>query len=375
MSHSANRQSDAFEIGKLYADRSDYHLAMPKLIEAANQAFAQRDFAHYLQCQNLLLRIYAEQERFDEIQTTKELLQDLVLKEGFELNAKTYYTLALCASYKNQTDSALEYLQKSLAIALATDKKDDICYAIIGLAICYKRLGKMPEALKEIYNLQVFFQVLDIPEIKIASQMLNAQIFYETGRTDQALEILWQTYDLVKELKNLFMHISLLYHMGCAYAAAGDKEMARTHLKLASHLCDPKNLKVLSRRIQQMLNELGVDARENYDMVFDVENHAITEKKLGRIDFKNQFILLDLLKLFVKNQGQVYSKEHLVESVWKQPYDPAVHDNKIYVTIKRLRKMIEPDYDKPKYIFRAKNGYYMNKTAKVYIESRRSNET
>lgn len=374
MSLSANKssakQSAAYEVGKLYADRGDYDLAVPKILEAAETAFSQRDFTEYLHCQNLLLRMYAEQERFDDIQKTKELLQDLVLKEGFELNAKTYYTLALCASYKKQNDTALEYLQKSLAIALATDKKEDICYAIIGLAICYKILGKMQEALKEIYNLQVFFQVLDLPEVKIAAQMLNAQILYETGKPDQALDILWQTYDLVKELKNLYLHMSLLYHMGRSYAIMGDKEMARTHLKLAMRLCDPKTLKVFSRRVQKVLNEIGVDTKENYDMVFDVENHAIVERKLGRIDFKNQFILLDLLKLFVKNQGQVYSKEHLVESVWRQPYDPSVHDNKIYVTIKRLRKMIEPDYDKPKYIFRAKNGYYMNKTAKVLIESR-----
>lgn len=47
---------------------------------------------------------------------------------------------------------------------------------------------------------------------------------------------------------------------------------------------------------------------------------------------------LDLLRLFVLNQGTVYSKEFLVENVWKQPYDPSVHDNKIYVTIKRFEK-------------------------------------
>jgi DNA-binding response OmpR family regulator len=93
------------------------------------------------------------------------------------------------------------------------------------------------------------------------------------------------------------------------------------------------------------------------------------ERKLGRIDFKNQFILLDLLRLFVQNQGTIYSKEYLVENIWRQPYDPAVHDNKIYVTIKRLRKLIEPDYEKPKYIFRAKNGYYMNKAARVHLDS------
>ena len=29
--------------------------------------------------------------------------------------------------------------------------------------------------------------------------------------------------------------------------------------------------------------------------------------------------------------------------LWKQDYDPRVHDNKLYGTIKRLRKMIEPE--------------------------------
>jgi DNA-binding response OmpR family regulator len=107
-------------------------------------------------------------------------------------------------------------------------------------------------------------------------------------------------------------------------------------------------------------------------MVFDLDNHAIIEKSLGKIDFKNQFILLDLLKLFISHQGQIFSKEYLVEQVWKQDYDPEVHDNKIYVTIKRLRKMIEPDYDKPKYIFRAKNGYYLSKNAKVELNESRA---
>ena len=77
---------------------------------------------------------------------------------------------------------------------------------------------------------------------------------------------------------------------------------------------------------------------------------------------------MDMLKLFLKHPGEVYSKEALVKAVWKQEYDPRVHDNKIYVTIKRLRQLIEPDFDKPKYIFRAKNGYYLNKNTRVLFE-------
>jgi tetratricopeptide (TPR) repeat protein len=360
----------SLEFGKLYSDRCDFLLAIPKFQEAAEGYYLERNISGYLECQNNLLRIYAEMEQFDQIQALKEKIQDLVLKEGFELSSKTYYTLALCASYKGQNETALEYLQKALAIALANDHKKDICYAINGLAICYKNLGKHAEALKELYNLQIFFQVLEVPEVRIASQILNAQIYNELKKYDQALELLWQTYDLLKEHKILHLHLRVLYNMGRTYMMMGDKEVARTHFKLCNRSLDPRNMVRLARSVEDALQELGGDSVSNYDLIFELEKHAVVEKKLGRIDFKNQFILMDLLRLFVQNQGQVFSKEYLVEHVWRQNYDPSVHDNKIYVTIKRLRKMIEPDYDKPKYIFRAKNGYFMNKSAKVLIENR-----
>lgn len=359
-----------FELGSLYADRGDFVLAIPKLQLAAETYFARHDFEKYLDCQNKILRMWGYQGKIEEIQAFKEKIQDLILKEGFELNAKTYYTMALCESFRGQSESALEYLQKSLAIALATDSKKDICYAINGIAICYKNLNRHADALKEIYNLQVFFQVLPLPEVRISSQILNAQIYNELKKHDQALELLWQTYELLKENKIFHLHLSLLYNLGKTYKALGDKDMARTHYKLAYHSCDPVCMTLLAKALHAEMEEIGGDSKENYDLVFELENHTVIERKLGKVDFKNQFILMDLLRLFVQNQGQVYSKEYLVEQVWKQSYDPAVHDNKIYVTIKRLRKMIEPDYDKPKYIFRAKNGYFMNKSAKVLIEKR-----
>lgn len=359
-----------YDLAKLHYDRADFHESLPLMAQAAEGFRAERDFSSFLKCQNAILRMHAEREEFEQVSQIKESLQDLVLQEGFELNAKTYYTLALAAAYREQHDVSLEYLQKSLSLALASDNREDICYAINGMAIAYSGMGRFEDALKEIYNLQVFFQVIELPEIRISSQISNARILIEMKKFDQAIDILWQAYESLRELKTISMHLHLLYNMGRAYQKAGEKDHARVYLSLAQKGSDRTNLKRLSRAIDQSVNELGANSNELFDLVFDPENHAVVEKKLGKVDFKNQFILLDLLKLFVQNQGSVYSKEYLVEQVWKQPYDPSVHDNKIYVTIKRLRKMIEPDFEKPKYIFRAKNGYYMNKTAKVYIEQR-----
>ncbi len=357
----------SFEIGKLYCDRGEFAPAVENLTAAAQGFFSERNFSQYLKCQNLLLRIYAEREQNEEINITKEKLQDLVLKEGFELNSKTYYTLAVCASYKAQNETALDYLQKALSLALASDQKEDICSAIFGLAMVYShpQMARYADALKEIYNLEVFFQVYSMPELKVSSLLLNGNILAQMQKYDEAAEVLWRAYDVLRETRNVVTAAYLMIQLGDVYYEMGEKDMARVYLSMAQKSIDEKNHVRLAKTAQYYAKKIGAETQSNYDLVFDEENHAVVEKKLGRIDFKNQFILLDLLRLFVQNQGTVYSKEYLVENVWKQPYDPVVHDNKIYVTIKRLRKLIEPDYEKPKYIFRAKNGYYMNKAARI----------
>lgn len=366
----SNLKADGlFEVGKLYTDRGDYLLAIQKLSEAADAYLETRHYPQYLKSQNLLLRLYAETDRGEKIVEVKEKLQDLVIKEGLELNAKTYYTLALCASYKGQNEAAQDYLTKSMELGLAADMKSDVCYALAGHAMVLMNLGRPDEALKEISKLYVFLEVLDLPEVKISTLMVHAKIHRMRKEYEQSLQYLWKAYELVRVTKTMQMHVYILYMLGRTYLEAGDIELARLYLNLASKTVDPQNMIRLAGEIQEDLQEVGLGQKAGVDLVFDFENHSVTEKKLGRVDFKNQFILLDLLRLFVQNQGQVFSKEYLVENVWKQSYDPAVHDNKVYVTIKRLRRLIEPDFDRPKYIFRAKNGYFMSRTAKIVVEN------
>lgn len=357
-----------YEIGKLYADRCDFNSAREYFVRASEYFFNKKDFSNYLKCTNALLRIFAEMEDHTAIDGLKEQLQNLVLKEKITLDAKTYYSLGLCASYKGQHKTALEFLEKSLAIALANDEKENTCYAINGIAIVYTALDRYEDALKEIYNLNVFFQVLPLQELKLSCKILNGHILREMGKHDQALEIFMGCYDELRDQKNFYIFICLLYAIGVTYLDSGNQDLARIYLTLAKRSADPKNLKYSYKKIEKRLEKLGQVDSTDYDLVFDSVNKQVTEKKRGKVDFNNQFILLDLLRLFLKTPGEVYSKEDIVEKVWKQSYDPRVHDNKLYVTIKRLRKMIEADFDKPKYIFRAKNGYYLNKNAKILMK-------
>lgn len=353
------------EIGKLYCDRGDYGLALPNLQQAAEDLLAEKKYDSYLKCLQYILRIYAERAETEKITEIKEHLHDLVIREGIELSSKMYYVLGLCSSLRLQPENAIEYLKKALDIALKANHQEDMCYAILGLSICYRQLGRYEEALKEIYNLNIFLQILNHTELKIGSANSNAQILMSMKKYDQALNVLWFAYEEIKHSKQLNMALSILINIGICLFETNQKDVAKIYFSLAHKSLDPANNKVYYAVTDRYMKLLYNNSSSEIDLIFDLDNHSIIERSLGRIDFKNQFILLDLLKLFFSNQGQVFSKEYLVEHIWKQNYDPEVHDNKIYVTIKRLRKMIEPDYDKPKYIFRAKNGYYLNRSAKV----------
>jgi tetratricopeptide (TPR) repeat protein len=356
-----------YEVGKLYCERGDFYLAASKL-KAASLYFEENHlYKMYLKCTNLLLRVYAETEDHRSIESTKEKLHELVVANELELTSKTYYTFALCASYKGQQKVALEYLEKALATALSKDDKEDVCFAIYGLAAVYFHLQRYEDALREIYNLQVFFQVLDLPEIRLTSQILNGHILRACGQPARALELFLQSYDNLKEQKNMYIFVTLLFALGITYKDLGDKSQSRFYLQLAKRSADPQNLRIVYRAIEAELKQVEATDEPQFDLIFDSTSNSVVERKMGRIDFKNQFILLDLLQLFVKNPGEVHTKENLVKRIWKENYDPSVHDNKIYVTIKRLRKLIEPDFEKPRYIFRAKNGYYLNRNARVLM--------
>lgn len=362
------KANELFEMGKLKGELGDFSSSIEKLEEASKLFAEARDHKHFIKCLTLCLRMYAEMENHKALQAVKDRLYDYVTRERIELNSTTFYTLALVCSYRGEYPQALEYLEKALALALSEDSKEDMCYAIHGLAAVYWSLGRTEDSLKEIYNLRVFFQVMKLQDLEVSSQILNGYILVSLKRFDEALDVFWKAFEALKNQKNMYTYVSLLFAMGYAYAEAGEADLAKTYMRLAQQMADPNNFVFLLRKINELNKKLSGKNENNFDLVFDQTSNSVVERKKGRIDFKNQFILLDMLKLFLKSPGEVYSKEALVKAVWRQEYDPSVHDNKIYVTIKRLRQLIEPDFDKPKYIYRAKNGYYLNRNAKVSIE-------
>ncbi len=361
----------AHEVGRLYYERGDILKAIAVLEPEAERLKSLEQDENFLEVIHLLFRCFAETLDFSKIEAYKNLLLDRMSKEGVSITGKTYYVLALCSSYKNEHEQAIEYCQKSLTLSVAQDHKETVCYAILGLAISYYSLDRIDDSLKEIYNLQVFMNVMQMSDVRISMHLLKAHILRKMKKFEEAIDILWQGYSQLKEEKNFHISLSLLYGMALTYKEAGQIDESRKYLKLLQGSIDKNNLRRLSSYVEVLGESIGASKEVRFDIIFNKSDHSVYERGKGRIDFNNQFILIDLLKLFLTNPGQSFSKEQLVKMIWKQSYNPEVHDNKIYVTIKRLRQLIEPDIEKPKYIFRSKNGYYFNKETTVVVEEQK----
>ena len=90
------------------------------------------------------------------------------------------------------------------------------------------------------------------------------------------------------------------------------------------------------------------------DMQLNVNNRSVTvsgrEVNLTAKEF-------DLLHLFVTNRGKVFSRENLLETIWK--YDYLGDLRTVDVHIRRLREKIEKVPSQPEYIFTKWGvGYY-----------------
>lgn len=115
---------------------------------------------------------------------------------------------------------------------------------------------------------------------------------------------------------------------------------------------------LLRREINSERERLAQDA---VDLLIDSRNGFVSTRENNQISLRKQHILLNILEVLSKAQDSRknggLSKAEIIESVWKETYQPKIHDNKLYYNINRLRKIIEPDMNKPRYLLNSKEGY------------------
>lgn len=113
-------------------------------------------------------------------------------------------------------------------------------------------------------------------------------------------------------------------------------------------------MKTLFRRIDSITPKSTASKITVHDMTvnFDSRTVTVSEKEVNLT--AKEF---DLLQLFINNRGKVYSRQQLLDTVWK--FDYLGEYRTVDVHIRRLREKIEPNPGQPRYILTKWGvGYY-----------------
>ena len=128
------------------------------------------------------------------------------------------------------------------------------------------------------------------------------------------------------------------------------------------YMTKPFNILEVKARIKTILRRVsgaqpGTDGQiiRVRDMVVNLVKRTVT---LGGKDVRLTAKEFDLLQMFITNRGKPFSRQEMLENVWK--YDGYTGDPRtVDVHIRRLREKIERDTAQPEFIFtKWKVGYY-----------------
>ena len=348
-----------YRLAKIYYDKADLNSAEEFFIKALEKTIYPRDAFAMFKCYGFLIRIYSEKEEEAQAQEFIEKAETLVDKfqqTMGSLSSHYFYNVGMVATYKGEFEQALQNFSMSYQKAQTENEPELIAKGLYAMANASFNLEKHNEALQFLNQLKELLTILKKGYLKGSMHQLYGNIYRELGEFKLANE----NYDLAMNLLqekncwNLFGYI--LLGKGIVAKRSGEYNQALMLFGIASHSINSQY-----HRLKGLIKDQVEDVNDSsVDLYLDRHNRMIHEKNIGPIDFKHRFVLLEILFLLARNPGNSYNKEDLAKSIWKDEYNPLIHDKLIYTSISRLRKLIEPKGNNRKYILRGKDGYTFN---------------
>jgi tetratricopeptide (TPR) repeat protein len=348
-----------YRLAKVYYDKADLENAEDYFLRALDKTVYPKDAFAMLKIYGFVIRIYSESLQEREASRFILLAEDLVEKFGKDLGslgAEYFYNVGMIFTYKGDFDQALEHFKLSYQKAQTENEPELIAKALYSISNACFQAEKYSEALSYLDQLKQLLNILKKGFLKGSMHMLYGNIYKEMGKYSDATENYDNAISLLQQKNcwNLFGYI--LLGKGVVLKKMGEFNQALTLFNLGLNSINHDY-----GRLRETFKSQVADVNDSsVDLYLDRHNRVIHEKSLGTIDFKHRFVLLEILFLVAKNPGSSFNKEDLAKSIWKDEYNPLIHDKLIYTSISRLRKLIEPKGGNRKYILRGKDGYTFN---------------
>lgn len=364
-------------LGKIHYDKSDLINAEKHFLIALSCTEKPRDVFSIFKIQGFLIRIASE--KLEDEKATKYINEAELLVEEMttilgSLNTEYFYNLGIVKNYRGDFEAAKMNYELAYKKSKEENEPELLSKCLLALAVNSYNRKEFDLALEYLAQLNQLLKIIKKSYLSGAMYLFSAKIYLELSKTDKALEFFSLANETLQSKKCWNLYGYILLGKGVVNKRAGDYEKALTYFELAKESIDKMTFRRLSGLIDNEIQDVN---DSSVDLYLDRTNRKVKERSLGTIDFKHRFVLLEILFLLAKNPGTYYDKDLLAKNIWKDEYNPLIHDKLIYTSVSRLRKLIEPKKDKVekrKYIIRGKDGYTFNPLAKIrfHMESKSS---
>ncbi len=348
--------------------------ALPSFQALADKAWAHHQYELYVDIILYIIRILLEQERNAELPHLVSKLEMILKTEQITpaIMARAQYTLGILNLYfPHGSEIAKEKFQQSIGHSLVSGQHDSLAYGLYGLAAYYFEKKEWHTCLLELDKLDQILHFHANSELTVAGSLLRGFVHYWQDQCKAAVQYLQAACEELKHNPNNYLFLRALNALGSTHLKMKDYATAHIYLELGKFSCPPEELplvhKLILKNLNQCRQEMG--SQLNNKVSYDPVQGIMEREGVGVVSFQTQFILRDLLNLLVNHPGEVFSKEDLVKKIWKENYSPLDHDNKIYVTLKRLRQALEPIFPDVESILRHRNGYTFNQQLLTQIRN------
>ena len=349
-----------YRLAKIFYDKADFEKAEEYFLMALSRTELPQDAFAMFKIYGFLIRIYSEslnEKDANKYISLSSALLDQIVSMLPSLTAEYFYNAAVVNTYQGEFTEANKNFHQAYRKAQTENEPELMAKSLYAMATNAFQMGNFQDSIIHLGQLNELLNILKKGYLKGSMHLLWGNALRELGQYTESLP----QYDLAMKLlhsKRCWnMHNYVLLNKGVALKKMGEFSKALILFGIAQNSLDDDYFK----RLQQLILMEVEDVNDSsVDLYLDRHNRVIHEKALGVIDFKHRFVLLEILFLLAQTPGTYYNKEDLAKMIWKDEYNPLIHDKLIYTSISRLRKLIEPKGIKRQYILRGKDGYTFN---------------
>ncbi|MEQ8192030.1 MAG: winged helix-turn-helix domain-containing protein, partial [Candidatus Eremiobacterota bacterium] len=310
------------------------------------------------------------------------------LKEGLDiahtdrLRVYSLYFTAMVYEEKGEDERAFSYFSKALEISKKLEDVEKQLIISTMMARLYVKIKKYKEA-KQIVHENKYLLNEDYSYIKRENLLILAEIELMEGNFKESLVLAGHVLKEAHRDVDVFQLFIASYLMSLLSEEEGEiikwrNEAAALLDKLFGHEKRKamkyfaslekflvKELTCITTKINSENYRVKLGEKEYYsdfagveklksdmssfDLFIDLAGCTVWEHTAGFIDFSRKRNLASLLFYFVRNRGKSFTLEELYSAIWKSKFYKN-DGSTVKTSISRLRKLLEPEPEKPKYI-------------------------